>query len=98
VDILNTLTLPQLILIMSLCALLISWLVIFAYLAIRPTTETYPEQMEHTTTLPVNTSPVMPTFPMTSRTQGRHTISQQTSTLTIVADSTHEMVIDRSRH
>src|SRR5437667_5600180 len=48
VDIPNTLTMPQLILIMSLFTLLIGWLIIFAYLALRPMPEAHVEQLEHT--------------------------------------------------
>src|SRR5215472_1770630 len=83
VDIPNTLTLPQLILIMSLFTLLIGWLVIFAYLALRPAPEKKVEQMEHTATLPAIKTPVMQEFPVAPRVPSIRTITQQTPIVSV---------------
>jgi hypothetical protein len=88
----------QLILIMSLFTLLIGWLIIFAYLALRPMPEKHAEQTERMATpLPI-TPPVMQTLTITPRAPGMRTITQQTPIVTISADSTRERIIDRSRH
>ena len=97
VDIPNTLTMQQLILMSSLFTLLISWLVVFAYLALRPTPEKYAEPTERAAMLPV-TSPVIQTIPLTPRASGIHTITQQTPIVAISADSTREIALDRSGH
>ena len=96
-DIPNTLTLPQLTLIMSLFIVLISWLVIFAYLALRPTPEKTVEQTEHQNTLPVTTSPVVQAIPITPRVPSVCPITQPTPIVSISVDSTREVVIDSSR-
>src|SRR5919198_6287036 len=88
VDISNTLTMPQLILIMGLFTLLIGWLVIFSYLPLRPTQEKYGEQMEHTATVPVIKSPVIQTHPIKPRVSSIRPITQPTPIVTVAADST----------
>ena len=99
VDIPNTFTLPQLILIMSLFTLLIGWLVVFTYLAVRPTGEKQVEQMEQrAAALPVVTSPVMKMLPVTPRAPSIHPITQPTSIVTVATDSTREIVLDHSSH
>jgi hypothetical protein len=98
VDIPNTLTLPQLTLIMSLFTVLISWLVIFAYLALRPTPpDQHVEQAEHAKTLPVTTSPVIQNFPITPRAPSIYPITQPTPIVNVSADSAREVVLDGSR-
>ena len=95
VDISTTFTMPQFILIMSLFVLLIGWLVIFAYLALRPTPG---EQMEHTATLPVIKSPVIQTLPIAPRASSIRTVTQPTPIVTVSAESTREIVLDHSSH
>jgi hypothetical protein len=97
VDIPNTHTLPQLILVMSLFTLLIGWLVIFAYLALRPAPEKRAERMEHTASLPAIKSPVVQTLPPTPRASSMRTITQPTPIVTVSTDSTREIVLDHSR-
>src|SRR5436305_14628028 len=97
VDISNTLTMPHLILISTLFMLLIGWLVIFAYLALRTTPlDKHVEQTEHAAMLPV-TSPVIQTLPIAPRASGLNAITEQTPIVTIAADSTCEIVLDHSR-
>jgi hypothetical protein len=96
VDIPNTLTLPQLTLIMSLFIVLISWLVIFAYLALRPTPEKPVEQNEYPSTLSVTTSPVIQALPITPRVPSVCPITQPTPIVSISADSTREVVLENS--
>jgi hypothetical protein len=98
VDIPDTHTLPQLILILSLFTLLIGWLVIFAYLALRPAPEKRTEQMEHTAALPAIKSPVGQTLPVTPRAPSIRTITKPTPIVTVSTDSTREIVLDHSRH
>jgi hypothetical protein len=98
VDIPDTHTLPQLILIMSLFILLIGWLVIFAYLALRPAPEKRTEQIEHTAALPAVKSPIVQTLPITPRASSIRTITQPTPIVTVSTDSTHEIVLDHSTH
>jgi hypothetical protein len=88
----------QLILITSLFTLLIGWLIIFAYLALRPIPEKHVEQTEHMATQIPITPPVIQTLTITPRAPGMRTIAQQTPIVTISADSTREIILDRSRH
>jgi hypothetical protein len=98
VDVSNTLTMPQLILTMGLFTLLIGWLVIFAYLALRPTPEKFGEQMEHTATLPVIKSPVIQTLPIKPRASSIHAVTQPTPIVTVSTDAKCEIVLDHSSH
>ena len=97
-DMPNTFTMPQLILIISLFSLLIAWLAIFAWLALRPTPEPYLEEMEDTAPLPVVHAPVLRTLPIKPLTSGIRTITQQTPIVTVSAESTREIVFERSTH
>jgi len=94
VDIPNTLTLPQLTLIMSLFTVLISWLVICAYLALRPTREQHVEQTEYTATLPVTTSPVTQNLPITPRAPSMSPITQPTPIVNLSTETAREIVLD----
>ena len=93
----DTLTLPQLVLIMSLFIVLLSWLVISAYLALRPTPDQPVEPTEYPATLPVTTSPVIQALPITPRVPSVSPITQPTPIVSISADSTREIVLDGSR-
>jgi hypothetical protein len=99
VDIPNTFTMSQAILISSLFTLLIGWLIIFAYLALRPIPKKQAAgQTEQTTALPAIVSPVRQPLPIAPRGSGIPSIPQQTPRVTISADSKREMALDRSRH
>lgn len=97
VDIPNTFITSQVILISSLSTLLIGWLITFAYLALRPETETQAEQAEEPTVLPAIVSPAIQPRPIVPRGSSAHNIAQQTPRVTIAADSKREIVLDRSR-
>ena len=97
-DLSNSLSMPQLILIMSLFTLLISWLVISAYLALRPQPEQHTEQTESPATPRPTNSPVMQTLTITPRAPSIRTIVQQTPIVTVSADSKRKIPLDRSRH
>ena len=99
-DIPNTLTVSQFILIISLFTLLIGWLITFTYLALRPTPEPYIEPLEHLTTLPAIKSPETQTLSFMPRASGICTITdtEQTPIVMVSADATREMVLDHARH
>ena len=98
VDISNALTPPQLTLIMGLFILLIGWLVIFAYLALRPTPEKQVEQMDYPATQSTIKSPVVQIIPVEPRSSGIRTITQPTPVVPVSTNSSREIVLDHSRH
>jgi hypothetical protein len=83
---------------MSLFTLLVGWFVTFAYLALRPA----PEQQVKPTELPTTSlsikSPVRQTLTIAPRASGMRPIAQQPPIATVSADSTCEMILDRSKH
>jgi hypothetical protein len=98
VDIPNTFTMPQLILVLSLFCLLVVWLSIFAWLALRPTAEKRLEEMEDTASLPVVNAPALRTLPINPLAPGIRTITQQTPIVTVSADATREMAFESTLH
>ena len=98
VDIPNTLSMPQLVLIISLFTLLIGWLIIFAYLALRPMPETDREKMEHPVLQPAITSPRIQTLPIPPRAPSIHPVTQPTPVVTVSTASKREVVLDHSSH
>ena len=101
VDLPNSLTMSQAILIMSLFTLLLGWFVTFAYLALRPMPEQHLEQYVEPMELPVTPlpikSPVMQTLTVSPQASGMRTTAQKTPIVTVSADSTCEMILDHSR-
>ena len=96
VDISDPLALSQLILSVSLFALLIGWLVTFAYLALRPGAEKQAELQEQTAPRPAIKVSVMQTLPVTPRVPSLHSITQPVPVVTVVTDQAQEVVLDRS--
>lgn len=96
VDVPNTLTLPQLILSISLFVLLIGWLVVFAYLALRPVGEKQVEENEPTVSRPVVKLPVVHVVPVSPRKPNMHPITHPTPIVTVGADKVREVVLDHS--
>ena len=94
-DISNALTLPQLVLTASLFLLLIGWLVIFAYLAVRP--ERQSEEMEDTAPRTAIKVPVTQTRPVSPRAVSMPPITQPIPIVAVAADPAHEIVMGGGR-